>query len=158
MSQPFLSNSQIITGASASALVIPQSIQGWFLLRLTGLISLLSRGLSRVFSSTTIRKHQFFGALTLIVQLSYLYMTTGKTIALTIRTLVSKVMSLLFNRLFIIVFLPRSNCLLTVDWWLQPPSAMIFRAQVEEICHCFYPFPFCSPWSDGTKCHDLSFF
>ena len=156
MSQLFLSNSQIITGASASALVIPQSIQGWFLLRLTGLISLLSRGLSRVFSSTTIRKHQFFSALTLIVQLSYLYMTTGKTIPLTIQTLVSKVMSLLFNRLFIVAFLPRSNCLLIS--WLQSPSAVIFRAQKEEICHCFHLFPFCLPWSHGTKCHDLSFF
>ena len=156
MSQLFLSNSQIITGASASALVIPQSIQGWFLLRLTGLISLLSRGLSRVFSSTTIRKHQFFSALTLIVQLSYLYMTTGKTIPLTIQTLVSKVMSLLFNRLFIIAFLPRSNCLLIS--WLQSPSAVIFRVQEEEICHCFHLFPFCLSWSHGTKCHDLSFF
>ena len=47
-------------GASASVLVIPVNIQGWFHLRLTGLISLLSRGLSRVFSSTTVGKHQFW--------------------------------------------------------------------------------------------------
>ena len=47
--------------ASASASALPMNIQGWFLLRLTGLISLLSKGLSRVFSSTTIGKHQFFG-------------------------------------------------------------------------------------------------
>ena len=139
MSQLFLSNSQIITGASASALVIPQSIQGWFLLRLTGLISLLSRGLSRVFSSTTIQKHQFFSALTLIVQLSYLYMTTGKTIPLTIRTLVSKAMSLLFNRLFIIAFLPRSNCLLIS--WLQSPSAVILEPKKRKsvTASTFYP-------------------
>ena len=44
----------------ASALVLPMNIQGWFPLGLTGLISLLSRGLSRVFSSTTVQKHQFF--------------------------------------------------------------------------------------------------
>ena len=49
------------TGASASASVCPVNIQGWFPLRLTGLISLLSKGLSRVFSSTTIWKHHFFG-------------------------------------------------------------------------------------------------
>ena len=49
-------------GASASASVLPMNIQGWFPLRFTGLI-LLSKGLSRVFSSTTVQKHQFFGAL-----------------------------------------------------------------------------------------------
>ena len=48
-------------GASASASVLPKNIQGWFPLGLTSLISLRSKGLSRVFSSTTIRKHQFFG-------------------------------------------------------------------------------------------------
>ena len=48
------------TGASASASVHPMNIQSWFPLGLTGLISLLSKGLSRVFSSTTIWKHQFF--------------------------------------------------------------------------------------------------
>ena len=45
-----------------SASVVPMNIQGWFLLRLTGSFSLLSKGLSRVFSSTTVWKHQFFGA------------------------------------------------------------------------------------------------
>ena len=49
-------------GASASASVLPMNIQGWFPLWLTGLVSLLSKGLSRVFSSTTVWKHQFFGA------------------------------------------------------------------------------------------------
>ena len=48
-------------GASASASVLPMTIQGWFPLGLTGLISLLSKGLLRVFSSATTRKHQFFG-------------------------------------------------------------------------------------------------
>ena len=56
------------------------------------MISFLSRGLSRVFSSTTVRKHQFF----FIVQLSHPYMTTGKTITLTVWTFVGKLMSLLF--------------------------------------------------------------
>ena len=50
------------TGASASASVLPKNIQGWFPLGLTGLISLLSKGLSRVFSNTTVPKHQFFSA------------------------------------------------------------------------------------------------
>ena len=51
------------TGASASASALPLSIHGWFPLRLTGLISLLSRGLLGVFSSTTVWRHQFFGIL-----------------------------------------------------------------------------------------------
>ena len=60
MSQLFASGGQS-TGASAP--VLPMSIQGWFPLRLTGLISLLSKGLTRVFSSTTVWKHQCFGTL-----------------------------------------------------------------------------------------------
>ena len=59
VSQLFASGGQII-GSSALASVLPMNIQGWFLLRLTGLSSLLSKGLSRVFSSTTVWKHQFF--------------------------------------------------------------------------------------------------
>ena len=58
MSQLFTSGDQSI-GTSAS--VLPMNIQGWFPLGWTGLIFLLSKGLSRVFSSTTVRKHQFFG-------------------------------------------------------------------------------------------------
>ena len=61
MSQLFASSGQSIA-VSASSSVFPMNIQGWFLLRLTGLISLVSKGHSRVFFSTTIKKHQFFGA------------------------------------------------------------------------------------------------
>ena len=76
------------------------NIQDWFLLRWTSLISLLSKGLSRVFSSTTVRKHRFFGTQpNWVVQLSHPYMTTRKAIALTIWIFVGKVMSLLFNTL-----------------------------------------------------------
>ena len=60
VNQLFTSGGQII-GASASASVLPMTIQGWFPLRLTGLISLQSKEFSRVFPSTTIQKHQFFG-------------------------------------------------------------------------------------------------
>ena len=61
MSQLFISGGQS-TGASASASVLPVNIRGWFPVEWTGLISLQSKRLSRVFSSTTVRKHQFFGA------------------------------------------------------------------------------------------------
>ena len=59
--QLFASGGQSI-GASTSALVLPMNIQCWLPLGLTGLISLLSKGLSRVFSNTTVQKHQFFSA------------------------------------------------------------------------------------------------
>ena len=60
-SQFFISGGQSI-GVSASASVLPMNIEGWFPLGLTGLISLQSKGLSRVFSNTTVQKHQSFSA------------------------------------------------------------------------------------------------
>ena len=68
-----------------------------------------------------------------MVQLSQPYMTTGKTIALTIQTFIGKVMSLLFNTLsrFVIVFLLRSNCLLIS--WLQSPSAVILEPKKRNL-------------------------
>ena len=113
------------TGASTSASVLPMNIQGWFPLGLTGLISLQSKWLSRVFSITVqnhLQRSAFF-----TVQLSHLYMTTGKTTALTLQTFVGKVISLLFNMLsrFVIAFLSRSKCLLIS--WLQSLSTVILE-------------------------------
>ena len=101
--------------------------QDWSPLEWTGWISLQSKGLSRVFSNTTVQKHQFFGAQLSSVQLSHPYITTGKTIALTRWTFVGKVMSLFFNMLsrLVITFLPRSKRLLIS--WLQSPSAVILE-------------------------------
>ena len=84
---------------------------GW-----TGWISLQFKGLSRVFSNTTVQKCQFFSAQCsafFIIQLLHPYIATGKTIALTRWTFVDKVMSLLFNMLsrFVIAFLPRNKYL-----------------------------------------------
>ena len=106
VSQICVSGGQRI-GGTASASVLPMNIQGWFPLGLTGLISLLSEGLSIVFSSPTVWKHQLF--LWLYEPLSF----------------VGKVMSLLFNMLsrFVIALLPRSKRLLTS--WLQSLSAVI---------------------------------
>ena len=92
------------------------------------MISLQFKGLSRVFSNhhnskaSVLQLSSFF-----MVQLSHPHMTTRKTIALTIRTFVSKVMSLLFNTLsrFVIALLPRSKHLLIS--WLQSPSAVILE-------------------------------
>ena len=98
-------------------LTLPVNIQDWFPLGLTGWISLQSKGLSRVFSNTTVQKHQFFGTQLSSQSNSHPYMTTGKTIALTRQTFVGKVMSLLLNMLsrLVIAFLPRSKHLL-ISW------------------------------------------
>ena len=85
--------------ASASASVLPMNIQDWFPLGLTDLISLQSKGLSRVFSNTTVQKHQFFCAQPYLQSNSHPHMTTRKTITLTRWTFVAKVMSPLFNML-----------------------------------------------------------
>ena len=89
-------------------------------------------------SKASILRHSAF----FIIQLSHPYMTTGKTIALTRRTFVGKVMSLLFNMLsrLVITFLPRSKHLLIS--WLQSPSAVILEP---KICHCFHCFPIYLP-------------
>ena len=77
MSQLFTSSDQTV-GASASVLVLPMNIQSRFHLGLIGLISLLSKGLSRVFSSTTFQKHKFFGCQISLWFNSHLYITTEK--------------------------------------------------------------------------------
>ena len=83
MSWFFTSGGQSI-GVSASASVLPKSIQDFLPLGWTGWMSLQSKGLSRVFSNTTVQKHQFFWhSAFFIVQLSHPYMTTKKSLALT---------------------------------------------------------------------------
>ena len=85
-SRLFVSGCQSI-GASDSASILLMNIQGWLPVAFTGLISLQSKGLLRVFSSTSVQKHQFFGTLNSLWSDSHPYMTTGKTVALTIQTL-----------------------------------------------------------------------
>ena len=124
MSQFFTSGGQSI-GASAS--VFPMNIQDWFPLGFTGLISLQSKGLSRVFSNTPGQKHQFLVLACLYGPTHASIMTPGKTVALTRWTFVKEMMSLLSNMLsrFVIAFLPRTKHLLIS--WLQSPSAVILE-------------------------------
>ena len=117
-------------GVSASTLVLPMNTQDCSPLGWTGWISLQSKGLSRVFSNTTVQKHQFFGAQPSSQSNSHIHTwPQEKTIALTRRTFVGKVMSLLFNMLsrLVITFLPRSKRLLIS--WLQSPSAVMLEPQ-----------------------------
>ena len=134
------------------------NIQDWFPLGFTGLISLLSKGLSRVSSSTTVRKHRFFSVQFSLWSDSHIHTwLLEETIALTIWTFVDKPMSLFFSTLSrcVMTFFPRSKCLLIS--WLQTISAVILEPKKIK-SHCFHCFPIYLPWSDGTGCHDLSFF
>ena len=95
MSQLFASSGQSI-GSSASA--FPMNIQGWFLLGLTGLISLHFKGLSRVFSNTTVWRHQFFSILPSLQPSSHNHRwPLGRPQPWLIQTHVSREMSLLFK-------------------------------------------------------------
>ena len=116
VSQLFASGRQSI-GASSSASVFPMNVQGWFPLGLTGLISLLSKGLSRVSSSTTVQKHQFFGTQPSLWSHSHIHTWLLESHSFHSIDFGSKVMSLLFNAVsrFVIAFLPRSKYLL-ISW------------------------------------------
>ena len=127
MSQLFASGIQSI-GVSASTSVLPVNTQDWSSLGWTGWISLQSKGLSRVFSNTTVQKHQFFGAQFSLQSNSHIHTwPLGKTRALTRWTFFGKIMSLCINMLsrLVITFLPRSKCLLIS--WLKSPSAVILE-------------------------------
>ena len=104
--------------------------QGWISLGLTGLISLLFKGLTRVFFNTTVWKYQFFRAQPSLWSNSHIHTwLLEKVIALTIQTVVVKVKSVLLNMLsrFVTAFLPRSKHLLIS--WLQSPSAVILESK-----------------------------
>ena len=151
--------SQILTpggpsiGASASATVLPMNIQEWVPLGLIVLISLLSKGLSRDFSSTTIWKHQIFGTQLYLWSNSSRYMSTGKMIYLTVQTFVNKVMSLLSNMLswFVIAFLLRNKCLLIS--WVQPPSTVNLEPpKIKAVTDSTFPLLFAMKWWDLLPC------
>ena len=87
----WISSSHQVESIGASVSVLPMNIQDWSPLGWTGWISLQSKGLSRVFSNTTVQKYQFFGAQLFMAQHSYPYMASGKSIALTRQSFVVNV-------------------------------------------------------------------
>ena len=155
LSQLFASGGQNI-GVSASDSILPMNIQDRFPLGLIGWISLRSKELKSLLqhhsTKASILQHSAF----IIVQLSYPYTTTEKTIVLIRQNFAGRVMSLLFNMLsrLVIAFLPRSKRPLIS--WLQSPSAVILEPK-KIVSHCFPCFPIYLPWSNGTRCHDISF-
>ena len=128
MSQLFSSGGQII-GVSASTLVLPMNTQDWYPLGWTDWIFLHPKDSQESSPTPQFKSINSSCSAFYIVQLSHPYMTTGKIITLTRWTFVGKVMSLLFNMLFMLVitFLPRSKRLLIS--WLQSSSAVILEPQ-----------------------------
>ena len=126
------------------------NIQGWSPLRLTSLISLLSKGLQESSPAPQFESINSLAFCLLYGQLSQLCVTTGKTIALTIWTFVSRVMFLLFHRLsrLVIAFLPRSNCLLIS--WLQSLSAVILEPKKEIFTTSPFPHSICHGEGNGN--------
>ena len=151
MSQLFASGGQSI-GASALASVLPMNTQDWSPLGWTGWTSYGPRDSQESsptpqFKSINTSALSFFHSPTLTSIHDY-----WKTIALSRWIFVGKVMSLFFNMLsrLVITFLPKSKHLL-ISWlqWFWSPK--------NKVWYCFYCFPIYFPWSDGTRCHDLSF-
>ena len=153
----FASDGQSI---GASALVLPMNIQDWFPLALTALISLQSKGLSRVFPNTTVQNNQFFSAQLSLLSNSpmHTWWLLGK-LRFDIWTFVGKVMSLPFNTRYMWVraFLPRSKHFSLS--WLQSPSAVVLQPKKESLTlvplvpHLF-PMKWWDqmPWSAFSEC------
>ena len=141
----FTSGGQSI-GGSASASVLPMDIQDWFPLGWTGWISLQSKGLWSLLQhhsskASILRCSAFF-----IVQLSHPYMTTRKTIALTIQTFVGKVMSLLFKFPMKVYRSFSSKEQASLNFLAAVTVCSDFGAQENKVCHCFHFFPFYLPY------------
>ena len=102
--------------------------------------------------ASILRRSSFF-----IVQLSHPYMTTGKTIALIRQTFVDKVMSLLFNMLSRLVITFSSKEQASFNFMATVTICSDIETPQNKVCHYFHCLPIYLPWSDGTRCHDLSF-
>ena len=142
--------------ASVSSSVLPIKIQVWFPLWVTGLISLLSKGLSRVLPSTTVGKNHFFSTQPSLWYNSHIHTWLLEKTQLWLSWPFLAKWCLLLKTLsrFVIAFVPRNKCLLIL--WLQSPSAVILKPK-KIVCHCFHCLPSDLSWSDGIECHDLCF-
>ena len=147
MGRLFISGGQNI-GISASASILSMNNQGWFPLVLTCLISLESKGLSRVFSTTTDWKHQFFGVQPFLWSNSHIHTwLLGKPQLCLDGPLLAK-----WHFCFLM-------CYVYHNFPSKEQVSFNFMASVtvwtdfHKIYHCFH---FYLPWSDGTRCHNLN--
>ena len=121
------------------------------------MISLQSKGLSSLLQHHNLKASIIWRSAFFMIQLSHLYLTTGKTIASTIWTFVGKVVSLLFNMLsrFVTAFFPQKQA--SFNFMATVTICSDFGAQENKISHCFHFSPFYLSGSDGTGRHVLSF-
>ena len=145
MSHFFASGGQS-SGVSASASVLPMTDYSGLISFRMDWFDLLALRDSQEFSATTqFKSISFCYSACFIVQLSHLYTTNGKTIALTRRTFVGKVMFLLFKMLsrLVITFLPRSQA--SFDFMASVTICSNFGVQENKVSHCFHCFPIYLP-------------
>ena len=135
------------------------NIQDWFPLELTGSISLLSKGLSRIFSSNTVAKHQFFGAQPSLSSSSHIHTwLLEKPLFWLCQPLLPKwCLYFLIHCLGLsIAFLARSKCLL-ISWLKLQSTVILEPKKIKSVTTSIF-LPIYLPWSDETRGHDLSFF
>ena len=130
------------------------NIQCWFPLGLTGLISLQSMGISRVFSSTTIQKHQFFGAQPSLWSNSHIHTWLLEKPQLWLYGPLSSKWCLCFL-ICCCSFSSKEQASFNLVTAVTIHSD--FGAQENKVCHCLYFTPFYFPWSDGTGCYGFDF-
>ena len=137
-------------GIGASASVLPMNIQGWFPLGMTGILDLLAvQGLSRVFSTTTVQKHHFFGAQPSLWSNSHIHTGLLRKSYLWPYEPLSAKWCLLFNTLsrFVVAFLPRSKCLL-ISCLKSPSTVILERKKIKPTTVSIFPHLFAMKWWD----------
>ena len=151
----FTSDGQRI-GVSASASILPMNTQDWFPLGLSGLISLQCMGRKRVFSNTTVLKHQFFSTQPSLWSNSHIHTQVLKNsfdyMALYWQSDVSA-----FSYTSYVCHSFSSKEQIHFNFMVSVTACSYFVAQENNVCHCFHCVHICLLWSDGTGCHDLNF-
>ena len=156
MSQFFASGGRSI-GVSASTSVPSMNIQDWFPLRWTGQNSLHANRLSRVFSNTTVQRHQIFGAQLSLQSSSHIHTWLLDKPLLWLYGTLSEMWCLYFLIHCLGCHSFPSKKQPSFNFMAAVTICSDFGAQENKVCHCFHFLAFYLPWSDGTRCHDLCF-
>ena len=144
------------TRASTSASVFPMSIQGWFILRLTTLMSLMWKGFLGIFSSTTVWRYRFFGSLSSLQSSSHTCTRPlGRPLPWLYGSLLAEWCLCFSTHVYICHSFPAKKKLPS-DFMAAVTICSDFRAQ-EEIWYYFHFYPFYLSRSNGARCHDHSF-
>ena len=131
--------------------------QGWLHLGLTGLISLLFKELSRVLSNTKVQKHQFFSSQPSLWSNSHIYTWLLEKPQLWLDRPLSAKWCLCFLICFWGLHIFSFKEQVSFNFVAEVTVHSDFGAQENKVCHSFHFSPIYLPWSDGTRCHDLSF-